>query len=473
MEDSTIAAIATPLGSGGIGIIRISGANALSIASSIFCPGKIKKNLKKNGDSPCWKPYDFKSHKAYYGYIINPEKSCIIDDVILIPMIAPNSYTKEDVVEIQAHSGYIVLKAIFELVLKYGATIAEPGEFTRRAFLKGRIDLSQAEAVVDLINAKTEKALEIASSQKNGRFREYIESIRNYLVDVLAEIEAAIDFPDEIDDFGFNFFEAENYKINIIEKINFLLKQYKNSSFFRDGLNVFIAGRPNVGKSSIFNCLVEKDRSIVTPFPGTTRDFIDETINLSGLPVNFMDTAGLHETDDPVEIIGIQKAHENINASDLILFVLDGSSKLTYEDKKIYDKIKNRSFIIIYNKTDLVKGEIESIAPSSWEAVNHIETSAIYNKGIDEIKNSIIDFALKGKNPDTFNAVVPNLRHKIILEKCLHLALSAAQVFSSEKPLELASVDIRESISLLEEIIGINPAEDMLDQIFSRFCVGK
>lgn len=473
MENSTIAAIATPAGSGGIGIIRISGSKAISIASSIFYYKDFKKKIKSTADSGRLKPLSFKSHRAYYGHIINPETSCIIDDVLLIPMIAPHSYTKEDVVEIQAHSGYIVLKLILELVLKYGATIAEPGEFTRRAFLNGRIDLSQAEAIVDLINAKTEKALEIASAQKNGYFREYIESIRRYLLDVLAEIEAAINFSDEIEDFRFTFFEAENYKIHVPDKINFLLNQYNNNHVFRDGIQVFIAGKPNVGKSSIFNCLIKKDRSIVTPFPGTTRDFIEETISLSGLPVNIMDTAGFHETNDPVEVIGIQKANENLSSSDLILFVLDSSQKLSSEDKTIYDKIKNKAFIIISNKADLIMQKKEPILPASWKYLHHVDTSALHNKGINNLKKAIIDFALKGKNPHPSSSVVPNLRHKLIMEKCLNLTLSAIQSFSLGEPLELTSIEIREAIGLFDDIIGINPANEVLDQIFSRFCLGK
>jgi tRNA modification GTPase len=473
MENSTIAAIATPSGSGGIGIVRISGSRALSIASSIFCHGSLKKNLYPSKASDSKKIQSFTSHKAYYGHIINPETRCIIDEVLLIPMIVPNSYTREDVVEIQAHSGHMILQSILTLILQHGANIAEPGEFTRRAFLNGRIDLSQAEAVMDIINAKTEKALEIASAQKTGYFREHIESIRNYLLDVLAEIEAAIDFPDEMEDFSFTFIEPESYKTHILDKIHFLLQQYNSGHVFRDGIRVFIAGRPNVGKSSIFNCLIQKDRSIVTPFPGTTRDFIEETINLSGLPVNVMDTAGLHETDDPVEVIGIQKACENISASDLILFVVDGSYELTVEDKNIYHKIKHKPFIIILNKTDLIMKTIENTIPQSWNQRQCVETSALHNKGINEIKNAIINVALDGKNPDTFSAVVPNIRHKLLLEKCLKLVCSASRSFSCQEPAELTSIEIREAIGLMDDIIGINPSYDVLDQIFSRFCLGK
>ena len=346
MNDSTITAVATPPGKGGIGIIRISGKDALSIAESIFVK-KQRKNLPEKNKEKSFsnKGQYFESHKLYLGNIINEKKGKKIDEVLLSVMKAPNSYTKEDVVEINAHSGQIALNEILKLVLEKGARLARPGEFTKRAFINGRIDLTQAEAVIDIINARTEKSLEIANSLIDGRLKNRISLIRNSLINVLAEIDAGIDFPDEVGE-DLNKNEIKK-RINneAVKPLKELLENYQRGHVFKEGIRLVVAGKPNVGKSSLMNSMANKERAIVTSLPGTTRDVIEETININGIPAIISDTAGLHDSNDPVEVIGIKKAYEHINVSDIVLFMIDASEKLTKEDYKIKKDFKNKPAI--------------------------------------------------------------------------------------------------------------------------------
>ncbi|MBW2249929.1 MAG: tRNA uridine-5-carboxymethylaminomethyl(34) synthesis GTPase MnmE, partial [Deltaproteobacteria bacterium] len=352
MNDSTITAVATPPGSGGIGIIRISGKDALSIAESIFIKKKRKNLSEEKERKKCFfnKEKKFESHKLYLRNIVDNEKGKKIDEVLLAVMKAPNSYTREDVVEINAHSGQIALNEIIKLILKNGARLAQPGEFTKRAFINGRIDLTQAEAVIDIINARTEKSLEIASSQIEGNLKNKISLIRNSLIKLLSEIEAGIDFPDEeIKGLDNDEIMARIQKEGI-KPLKELLKGYEKGHVFKEGIRLVVAGKPNVGKSSLMNRMANKERAIVTALPGTTRDIIEETININGIPAIISDTAGLHNSKDPIEVLGIEKAYEQIKISDIVLFMVDASTELTKEDYKILKDLRNKKKIIIINK---------------------------------------------------------------------------------------------------------------------------
>jgi tRNA modification GTPase len=475
MNDSTITAVATPPGKGGIGIIRISGKDALSIAESIFVK-KQRKNLSEKKDkkkSFSKKVQQFESHKLYLGNIINEKKGKKIDEVLLSVMKAPNSYTKEDVVEINAHSGQIALNEILKLVIEKGARLAQPGEFTKRAFINGRIDLTQAEAVIDIINARTEKSLEIANSLIDGRLKNRISLIRDSLINVLAEIDAGIDFPDEVGE-DLNEKEIKN-RINneAIKPLVELLENYKKGHVFKEGIRLVVAGKPNVGKSSLMNSMANKERAIVTSVPGTTRDVIEETININGIPAIISDTAGLHDSNDPIEVIGIKKAYEHINVSDIVLFMIDASVKLTKEDYKIQKDFNYKEMIIVINKIDLVEDDFKVEIPEKWKKIKNVKISALYDKGIDELKKIIEKAYIGDYSINIQNKTIPNLRHKTEIEKCLDKTLRAKRGIGNETAFELIAIDIKEAIDSLEEIIGFSVKEEILDRIFNRFCIGK
>ena len=470
MDTDTIAAIATPFGSGGIGIIKISGEKALTIAESIF-----QRSLHPPSDSQETgiKFSSLISHRLYHGHIIDPENQKILDETLLSVMFAPHTYTKEDVVEINTHSGRVVLASILELVLRNGARLAAPGEFTKRAFLNGRIDLTQAEAVIDIINSKTDKALEIATSQIKGQLKNRIESIRNSLLHTLTEIEAALDFPEDVGDILNYDGVITVLKTQAIDRLQKLVDQYESGKIIRDGLKMVIVGRPNVGKSSLMNRLIQEDRAIVTPVPGTTRDLIEETLNIRGIPVVLADTAGLHETDDPVEVIGINKTRKYIDDSDLILFMVDAKEQLTDEDYKIYHSINNNRMILVVNKSDLVADNFELTTPGSWKTFPNIKISALYGNGLSMLRDLIFKISTGDDQIEISNTIIPNLRHKIALDHSLRLVIGAIDKIREETPFELIAIDIQEAMDRLGEIIGITLKEDIINQIFSRFCIGK
>lgn len=471
MKSATIAAIATPAGRGGIGIIKISGKDAFKIAASIFQRSTPLSNDSQRASRSLFS--SLKSHRLYHGHIVDTGNRRILDEVLLSVMMAPRTYTMEDIVEINTHSGPVVLSSILNLVLKTGARLAEPGEFTKRAYLNGRIDLTQAEAVIDIINSRTDKALEIATSQIKGGLKKSVEVTRNLLLDILIETEAAIDFPDDVEENINTDSIIEVLENRVIDNLKELVEQYEYAHILRDGMNMVVVGRPNVGKSSLMNRLIQEDRAIVTPFPGTTRDLIEETLNIRGIPVIIADTAGLHETDDPVEVIGIKKAQEYINDSDLILFMVDAGASLSSEDYKIYATIQDKRVILVVNKVDLVADDFEPELPDLWKKTPYLKISALYGRGLNELKDLIARVVTGKDGLEIRNTIIPNLRHKIALEKSLQLSVSAVEEICKGTPFELIAIDIKEAIDSLGEIVGVTAKEDVIDQIFRRFCIGK
>jgi len=475
MDNSTIAAIATPGGRGGIGIIKLSGPRAVSIATTIFSPaGSILKCTP--GDTPYTKDNSqggFQSHRLYLGHIIDPENRQVVDEVLLSVMKAPRSYTKEDVVEINAHGGQIAVNAILELVLRLGGRIAEPGEFTKRAFLNGRIDLTQAEAVIDVINARTDKSLQAAAAQIKGQLKRGVEQIREFLIEFLTRVEAGIDFPDDVADIVDSKADAKEIKACVIQPLKRLIQHHLDGNILREGLKVAVVGRPNVGKSSLLNRLLQKDRAIVTAVPGTTRDTIEETLNIKGFPIILADTAGLHDTNDPIETLGIEKTIENVEGADMVVFMIEAHRPLTIEDHKIFNKVQSKPFIIAINKIDLVNGERSVVLPDSWMGKERVEISALYDRGLEHLREKMILTGF-GKDPiDIETAIVPNLRQKLLMEDSLRASEITNRELENGTPLELIAIHIHEAIDSLGQILGTNVKVDVLDQIFSRFCIGK
>ena len=459
MIKDTIAAIATPLGSGGIGIIRISGPKALSIISKLF--GTTKKG--PDGGS------DFISHQFMHGYIFNSITCIIIDEVLMVYMSSPRSYTTEDVVEIQAHSGSLVMRTILDEVILKGARLAEPGEFTKRAFLNGRIDLTQAEAVADIINAKSIESLKIAASQNIGNLKILINKSRQQLISFLSLIETAIDFPEQTHEL-ITAKQGLNLVKDVLQVCYNSIEQYDNAHFIKDGMKITICGGANVGKSSLMNCLLKKEKSIVTSKPGTTRDIIEENLNINGIPFIISDTAGMHQTNDLVEKIGIEKAKKHIKDSDIILYVKEAGSRIRKQElSNLIPSEKN--IIIVINKIDLIKNIPPIYIPEIYKHVSLAKTSALKNQGIDNLIKIIIKMSIK--NLKNTSSVVPNLRHKIALKKAVKFLESAQKGLLTEIIEETLSIDIKNSLDCLGEITGDTIKIDILDNIFKNFCIGK
>jgi tRNA modification GTPase len=459
----TIAAIATPYGSGGIGVIRISGPKAFDIASKIF-------SKKKN--KPCGH-IKFDSHKVYHGYIFDTKSKDILDEVLLIPMQGPSSYTAEDVVEIQAHSGTIVLRTLLNEILSQGARLSEPGEFTKRAFLNQRIDLTQAEAVADIINAKSTKTLKFASSQNLGVLKNQIQELRENLIHFLSLLEANIDFPDDV-----ALFEPSQKEIemidDVLEKCRSFIQQHEDACFLKDGIRITICGAPNVGKSSLMNRLIEQDRSIVTTTPGTTRDPIEEGLNINGIPFVITDTAGIHRTDDLVEIIGIEKAMDHITASDLVLFMKEPGTRFSDKELEQIVPLKNQAgkkIIFVINKIDIKNLPLPE--PSKkYRHLQKIEISALLNLGIKELKQRIVETAIAGLDMEK-SSVIPNLRHKKALEQTVESLAAVEKALTGPLEEETMAIDLKNSIDSLGTITGETASLDILDNIFNNFCIGK
>jgi tRNA modification GTPase len=452
----TIAAISTPVGEGGIGIVRVSGKEALRIADKIFISPAAKK------------PSALKTYTTHYGAIM--DKAKIIDEVILTIMRRPRSYTREDIVEINCHGGIVALRDVLNLVLESGARLAEPGEFTRRAFLNGRIDLTQAEAVIDIIRAKTDLALKIGVDQLKGALSKQINKDRGFLLDALSALEAGIDFPEEEAisvDLG-----TVARKIEAADKdLQELLANSKLARVFREGIHAVICGKPNVGKSSLLNSLLKEERSIVTPVPGTTRDTIEEIIDIQGIPVRIVDTAGILEPRDLVEKKAVQRSQKHIAAADLVIIVFDGSKKLSREDRFLAGKLKNKKVIAVINKMDLKQRLERPTVSKMFKQV--VDISAKRPKNINLLENAIADLVRSGHIAGAEPLLVANLRYVKILQKAKIVIAQALESLDNRLPPEFIAQDIQEALGCLDEILGKKFSEDLLDKIFSEFCIGK
>ena len=453
----TIAAISTPRGEGGIGIIRISGDDSFEILNKIF----KAKNPNK----------DLGFYKFNYGFIYDGDY--MLDEAMVVRMKGPKTYTCEDVVEINCHGGYLVTQKILELVLKKGARHAEKGEFTKRAFMNGRIDLSQAEAVMDIIQGKTEKSISLSLEQLRGDLRDKIQNLKKLLLDVTAHVNVVLDYPEEGIDEPLPAHLRDNLE-NVHMEINKLINSYDKGKKIKEGIKTAIIGKPNVGKSTLLNSLLKEERAIVTHIPGTTRDIIEEVINVRGIPLVLVDTAGIRETEDLVENIGVEKSKEIIEKSDLILFVLDASRELEKDDHQIIELIRenNKKAIILLNKIDLSrKITRENIDFFDGEI---LEISAKEDTGIEEMEERIYNYILEEDVEDSSEKlVITNIRHKSALEKTKEAVENIFETIDSEMPMDLISVDLKEALDSLSEITGEISSEDILDHVFSNFCVGK
>ena len=457
MYDDTIAAVATAMGEGGIGIVRISGENALSILEKVFC--SVKNRPTEN-------------RKLTYGFVTDNFTGEKIDEVMAVYMKAPHSYTAEDVVEIQCHGSIVSLRKILALVLKNGARLAEPGEFTKRAFLNGRLDLSQAEAVIDLVRAKSDKTFDVALSQLEGSFSKKIKEIRSDLVDILVNITVNIDYPDE----DIEVITYENLISglgNVKAKVDSLLATADTGRILREGFNIAIIGKPNVGKSSLMNTLLRETRAIVTEIPGTTRDTIEEALTIRNIPVKLTDTAGIRHTDDVIEKIGIEKSKESFNKADLVIFMVDNSRPLDDEDREIIEYIGDRKVLAVINKTDLENrldiSEIKRKLPNGI----FIETSMAREDGISRIEDEIENLVYGGKVKQNDSMMVTNVRHKALLEEASSALRDAASMAGAGEALEFLEIDVNRAYEALGEIIGEAVNEDIINEVFARFCLGK
>lgn len=456
MED-TIAAISTAYGEGGIGIIRISGENALSVLKDIFKP------LSGHDEFP--------SRKMVYGKVIG-EKGSIIDEALAVYMKGPKTYTAEDVVEINCHGSMVSLRKTLALVLRKGARIAEPGEFTKRAFLNGRLDLSQAEAVMDIIKAKTEKSFDVALSQLEGGISKKVKDIRKELLNILVNITVNIDYPDEdIEELTYEKLKKDIMSIG--DMIGKLLSTASAGRMIKEGIRIAIVGKPNVGKSSLMNGLLRESRAIVTDIPGTTRDTIEESVSIKNIPIFLIDTAGIRETSDKVEKLGIEKSKEAFNNADFIIFILDGSEKLTGEDENIIEYLYNRNSLVLINKNDLgqiiSKKDIEEKLPKATV----VETSLIAGKGIKETEDIIENLVYGGKISQGESVMVNNIRHIELLQKSSDFLNDAYNMAEEGEALDFIEIDIKSAYEALGEIIGETVSDDIINEVFSRFCLGK
>jgi tRNA modification GTPase len=459
LTERTIAAIATAPGEAGIGIVRISGEEAIEILRKVFKP---KKNIDI-GDIP--------SRMVVYGHAVN-RKGEVLDEILAIVMRKPYSYTTENVVELHCHGGIVPARRIMEEVLRNGADLAEAGEFTKRAFMNGRIDLAQAEAVIDVITSKTETGLNAAMNQLEGVLSKEIRDIMDKLLSMLAHIEASIDFP-EHDVEEITIKNIKNMLLETKASTLALVDSFDDGKIVRDGLNTAIIGRPNVGKSSLLNVLLKENRAIVTEVPGTTRDIIEEYLNIGGILIRLIDTAGIRESQDVVEQIGVERTKGAINNSDLVILVLDASNELLKEDNEIIDLIRTKKVIAVLNKTDLGLVIDEKYLIELFGAENVIEMSVKNRVGIDKLEERIKGLVLQGKLSISKNNMVTSIRHKFLLDKALENIEKAILSIEDEIPVDLISVDIREAWSSLGAITGDTVEEDIVNEIFSKFCIGK
>ena len=451
----TIAAISTPRGEGGIGIIRISGDKSFEILDRIF----NTKNPNR----------DLGFYKFNYGFIHDNGK--IVDEVMAVRMKAPKTYTCEDVVEINCHGGHLISEKVLELVLKNGARHAEQGEFTKRAFMNGRIDLSQAEAVMDIIHGKTEKSISLSLEQLRGDLRDKIASFKKALLDVTAHVNVVLDYPEEGIDDPLPSNLRENLE-NVYAEADRLISSYDKGKKIKEGIKTVIAGKPNVGKSTLLNSLLKEERAIVTHIPGTTRDVIEEIINIKGIPLVLTDTAGIRKTEDIVENIGVEKSKKFIENADLVLLVLDASRELESEDREVIQEIQNhnKKTIVLLNKIDLER----KIELDEFGLENVLEISAKDNIGIEDMEERIYSYIVEENVEDSSEKlIITNIRHKTALEKTKDAIRNIFETIDAGMPMDLISVDLKEALDSLSEITGEISSEDILDHVFGNFCVGK
>ncbi|RCW64570.1 tRNA uridine-5-carboxymethylaminomethyl(34) synthesis GTPase MnmE [Saliterribacillus persicus] len=458
MDQDTIAAISTPIGEGAIAIVRLSGEEAIKIANELFKGQDLR---------------EVKSHTIHYGKIVDPSTKEQVEEVMVSVMRAPKTFTTEDVVEINCHGGLASVNRLLELALLQGARLAEPGEFTKRAFLNGRIDLSQAEAVMDLIRAKTDKAMNVALKQLDGKLSQLVGSLRQQLIETVAHVEVNIDYP-EYDDVE----EMSNHMLiertdAVYEEVEKLLKMAKQGKILREGLATAIIGRPNVGKSSLLNAFVQETKAIVTDIPGTTRDVIEEYVNIRGVPLRLVDTAGIRETEDIVERIGVERSRKALKEADLILFVLNYGEALSEEDKKLFEAVEGLECIVIINKTDLKQNlNIDEVKKYAGDK-KIISTSLIKDKGMNELEEAIADTFFAGELDAGDLSYVSNVRHIQLLKQTLQALEDAKEAMEANMPIDLVQIDVTRAWELLGEIVGDTVQDSLIDQLFSQFCLGK
>lgn len=459
MDFDTITSISTPMGEGAIGIVRLSGPQAIEIGDTLY---KGKKKLS-----------EVDTHTINYGHIIDPETNETVEEVMISVLRAPKTFTREDIIEINCHGGILTINRILELTMTYGARMAEPGEYTKRAFLNGRIDLSQAEAVMDFIRSKTDRASKVAMNQIEGRLSDLIKKQRQSILEILAQVEVNIDYPeyDDVEDATTEFLLEQSK--NIKEEINRLLETGTQGKIMREGLSTVIVGRPNVGKSSMLNNLIQDNKAIVTEVAGTTRDVLEEYVNVRGVPLRLVDTAGIRDTEDIVEKIGVERSRKALSEADLILFVLNNNKPLTEDDQTLYEVVKNEDVIVIINKTDLEpRLDIDEVKEMIGD-MPLIQTSMLKQEGIDELEIQIRDLFFGGEVQNQDMTYVSNSRHISLLKQARHSIQDAIDAAESGVPMDMVQIDLTRTWEILGEIIGESASDELIDQLFSQFCLGK
>lgn len=459
MDFDTITSISTPMGEGAIGIVRLSGPQAIKIGDTLY---KGNKKLA-----------EVDTHTINYGHIVDPETNETVEEVMISVLRAPKTFTREDIIEINCHGGILTINRILELTMTYGARMAEPGEYTKRAFLNGRIDLSQAEAVMDFIRSKTDRASKVAMNQIEGRLSDLIKGQRQSILEILAQVEVNIDYPeyDDVEDATTEFLLEQSK--NIKEEINRLLETGTQGKIMREGLSTVIVGRPNVGKSSMLNNLIQDNKAIVTEVAGTTRDVLEEYVNVRGVPLRLVDTAGIRDTEDIVEKIGVERSRKALSEADLILFVLNNNEPLTEDDQTLYEVIKNEDVIVIINKTDLEQRLDMNEVKEMIGDMPLIQTSMLKQEGIDELEIQIRDLFFGGEVQNQDMTYVSNSRHISLLKQARHSIQDAIDAAESGVPMDMVQIDLTRTWEILGEIIGESASDELIDQLFSQFCLGK
>lgn len=469
MFTTTIAAISTPLGPGGIGVVRISGPLAYTIMKRLF----VWKNRRRTRTGRSFEEDRFTSHFVYYGHLVEPGNENIIDEVLAIYMKGPKSFTREDIVEFHSHSGFVVLDRILHAVVDAGADLSGPGEFSKRAFLNGRIDLTQAEAVIDLINAPCETAVQMASRQVSGGLRDVVEGLTTTIVKLRATCEADLEFYESVDDDDAHLTVQNTLRNFVLPEVKELIQRQKDTAVFKDGVLLAIAGAPNVGKSSLLNRLVEREAAIVSEVPGTTRDVVRDYFSINGVPVIICDTAGIHDTQDPVECLGIKKARDHFNQAEIVLMVLEAARKLNRFEKKLIEELKQTRMIAVINKTDIADKEALVDTQQKTKDMPHVMVSAKTGAGLAALKELIFHDLVSGEKVCNHQGATPNLRQRTVLDEIMRELQRCLVAAETEQPLEVISGLLKDILHLLDDISGNRNKEDLYDHIFSQFCIGK